>query len=85
MRALALARQGWKQRDIAAALDASETAVSRWLAAARRGGPETLRSHPAPGPVVKLTPEQLGLISREESSGKEDSWKLETFQMEPCG
>ena len=27
MRALALARQGWKQRDIAAALDASETAV----------------------------------------------------------
>ena len=62
MRALALARQGWKQRDIAAALDASETAVSRWLAAARRGGPETLRSHPAPGPVAKLTPEQLGLI-----------------------
>ena len=47
MRALALARQGWKQRDIAAALDASETAVSRWLAAARRGGPESLRSHPA--------------------------------------
>ena len=62
MRALALARQGWKQRDIAAALDASETAVSRWLAAARRGGPETLRSHPAPGLVAKLTPEQLGLI-----------------------
>ena len=61
MRALAW-RQGWKQRDIAAALDASETAVSRWLAAARRGGPETLRSHPAPGPVAKLTPEQLGLI-----------------------
>ena len=25
------------------------------------------------------------LTSREESSGKEDSWKLETFQMEPCG
>ena len=62
MRALAPARQGWKQADIAAALDASETAVSRWLAAARRGGPETLRSHPAPGPVAKLTPEQLGLI-----------------------
>ena len=62
MRALALARQGWKQRDIAAALDASETAVSRWLAAARRGGPETLRSHPAPGPVAKLTSEQLELI-----------------------
>jgi len=25
------------------------------------------------------------LTSRQESSGKEDSWKLETFQMEPCG
>ena len=25
------------------------------------------------------------LTSREESSGKGDSWKLETFQMEPCG
>ncbi len=26
-----------------------------------------------------------GLTSRQESSGKGDSWKLETFQMEPCG
>jgi len=25
------------------------------------------------------------LTSRQESSGKEDSRKLETFQMEPCG
>src|SRR3954466_5720616 len=62
MRALDLARQGWKQRDIAVALDASKGAVSRWLAAARRGGPEALRSHPAPGAVAKLTPEQLRLI-----------------------
>ncbi|HET7524015.1 MAG TPA: IS630 family transposase [Acidimicrobiales bacterium] len=62
MRALDLARQGWKQREIALALDASEGAVSRWLAAARRGGPDALRSHPAPGPAAKLTPEQLRLI-----------------------
>jgi transposase len=62
MRARDLARQGWKQRDIAVALDASEGAVSRWLAAARRGGPEALRSHPGPGPSAKLTPEQLRLI-----------------------
>ena len=62
MRALDLARQGWKQRDIAVALDASEGAVSRWLAAARRGGSEALRSHPAPGPLGKLTPEQLRLL-----------------------
>src|SRR5271157_124497 len=25
------------------------------------------------------------MTSRQESLGKEDSWKLETFQMEPCG
>src|SRR4051812_25933703 len=59
MRAWDLARRGWKQRDIAIALDASEGAVSRWLAAARRGGPEALRSHPGPGPSAKLTPEQF--------------------------
>src|SRR4051794_28280915 len=62
MRAWDLARRGWKQRDIAIALDASEGAVSRWLAAARRGGPEALRSHPRPGPLGKLTAEQLRLI-----------------------
>src|SRR3954468_13342644 len=63
MRAWDLARRGWKQRDIAIALDASEGAVSRWLAAARRGGPEALRSHPRPGPLGKLTAEQLRLIA----------------------
>lgn len=62
MRAWDLAQQDWKQRDIAAALDASEGAVSRWLAAARRGGPEALRSHPAPGPLGRLTPGQLRLL-----------------------
>jgi transposase len=62
MRALDLAQRGWTQRDIAVALDASEGAVSRWLAAARRGGPEALRSHPGPGPSAKLTPEQFRLI-----------------------
>ncbi|MCA1854173.1 MAG: helix-turn-helix domain-containing protein [Beggiatoa sp.] len=35
MRALELKRQGWKQRDIASALDVSKGAVSQWLAAAR--------------------------------------------------
>jgi transposase len=62
MRAWDLARQGWTQRDIAVALDASKGAVSRWLAAARRGGPEALRSHPAPGAVAKLSAEQFRLI-----------------------
>jgi transposase len=62
MRAFGLDRRGWKQRDIAVALDVTEGAVSRWLAAARRGGPEALLSHPAPGPAPKLTTEQLRLI-----------------------
>jgi transposase len=62
IRALELATSGWKQRDMAFALDASETCVSEWLAAAERGGAEALRSHPRPGPVGKLAPEQLGLL-----------------------
>ena len=62
MRAWDLAARGWKQRDIAMALDASEGAVSHWLALARRGGIEALRSHPAPGRVAKLTPEQFRLL-----------------------
>lgn len=62
LRALDLARQGWKQRDIAVALDASKGAVSRWLAAARRGGPEALLAHPAPGGAAKITAEQFRLI-----------------------
>lgn len=62
MRALDLARRGWKQRDIAVALDASEGAVSRWLATARRGGPDALRSHPGPGPSARLTPDRLRLL-----------------------
>jgi DNA-directed RNA polymerase specialized sigma24 family protein len=41
MQALHLMKQeGWKQRDIAVALDVMEGAVSRWLAAARREGAE---------------------------------------------
>jgi transposase len=62
MRACDLAHRGWKQCDIAVALEVTEGAVSRWRAAARRGGPEALRSHPRPGPRGKLTAEQLRLI-----------------------
>jgi transposase len=61
-RALHLKQQGWKQRDIAAALGVTEGAVSRWLATAQRDGATALLSHPAPGPVPKLTPAQQRLI-----------------------
>jgi transposase len=63
MRAWELKQLGWKQRDIAATLGVTEGAVSQWLAAAQRGGPEALRSHLSHcGMTPKLTPEQMGLI-----------------------
>jgi transposase len=63
MRALELHREGWMQRDIAAALGATESAVSQWLASARRGGREALASHTdRRGVAPKLNPEQLRRI-----------------------
>src|SRR3954466_6292158 len=62
MRALDLEQGGWKQRDIAVALGVTEGAVSRWLAAARRRGPEALLPHPAQGPAPKLATAQIRLV-----------------------
>src|SRR5258706_8665306 len=62
IRALELSEMGWKQHAIALALDASESAVSTWLAKAERGGIEALCSRPRPGPLAKITDEQLRLI-----------------------
>lgn len=57
-----LSEQGWKQRDIAIALDVTEAAVSQWMAAARNGGRDALRSRPILGTLPKLTWEQTRLI-----------------------
>jgi transposase len=63
MRALELHRQGWTQCDIAAALGATESAVSQWLASARHGGRKALVSHTdRRGVAPKLTPDQIRLI-----------------------
>jgi transposase len=62
LRAWQLKQQGWKQRAIAEAFAVSEGAVSQWLAAAAQGGPQRLLAHPAPGPVAKLTSDQIRLI-----------------------
>jgi transposase len=63
MRALELKHLGWKQRDIASALGVTEGAVSQWLAAARRGGPDAVLSHLSRcGRTPKLTAEQIRLI-----------------------
>ena len=68
MRALALARKGWKQRRIAEALGVTEGAVSQWLKAARAGGAAALRRRPIPGPRPRLTDAQreelAGLLER---------------------
>jgi transposase len=63
MRALELKQLGWKQRDIAAALDVTEGAVSQWSAAARRGGRDAVLSHMSHcGMPPRLTAEQRRLI-----------------------
>jgi transposase len=63
MRALELKQLGWTQRDIATALDTTESAVSQWLAAAWRGGPDALLSHTSDrGSAPKLAPEQVRLL-----------------------
>src|SRR3954447_17759364 len=62
LRAVQLKQDGWYQRDIAAALGASEVTVSRWLARARGGGIEALSDHPAPGRPSELPPAPRALI-----------------------
>src|SRR3954447_23343843 len=63
LRALELHQEGWSQRLIAAALGATESAVSRWLAAARSGGREALASRMnRRGVTPRLTVEQVRLI-----------------------
>ena len=62
MRALSLKHERWSQRTIAEALGVSRPAVSQWLAAAERGGPNALRSHSVPGRDCRLTAEQKRMI-----------------------
>jgi len=62
LRALHLKRQGWYQRDIAAALGVTEETVSRWVARAREGGADALRARPGPGHPPKLAPAQTRMI-----------------------
>lgn len=57
-RAWELSQQGWKQKDIAAALGVSKGAVSQWLKRARQEGVEALRRHLAAGRQPKLSAEE---------------------------
>lgn len=71
LQAWRLSKRGWKQRDIAVALEVSEGAVSQWLAAARGGGKAALRSRPRLGGQSKLTTSQRRLIPDFLSHGAE--------------
>jgi transposase len=62
MQAWRLKQLGWKQRNIAVALGASEAAVSQWVADARRGGPDALLARPAPGRPAKIAPAKQRLL-----------------------
>jgi transposase len=61
-RAWTLKEQGWRQKDIAAALGVSEGAVSQWLKRGRAGGVEALGAHPPKGVAPRLSAEQKAQI-----------------------
>jgi transposase len=71
MRAWELHEQGWKQKDIAAALGVSEGAVSQWFKKAKVQGEQALRHQPAPGATPKLSAQQRAQLPTELSKGAE--------------
>ena len=46
---------GWKQTDVAAFLGVTERAVTRWMAAYRKGGDAAIAAEPTPGRPPKLS------------------------------
>jgi transposase len=68
LRAWELHEQGWKQKDIAAALGVTEGAVSQWMSRGKTQGPEALRHRSSPGAPPRLSPKQRahlpGLLAR---------------------
>ena len=69
--ALKLKRNGWKQKDIAFALDVSKGAVSQWLKVATKEGEKSLRARPHLGRIPKLTSTEKQFIPELLSHGAE--------------
>ncbi len=74
-RAWELAQQGWKQKDIAAALGVTQGAVSQWLTRARAAGQAALRRQPPPERQPKLTREQIAHLPALLERGPE-AWRF---------
>jgi transposase len=67
--AVALAAQGVSRRQIAAALDRSVHTVNKWLALARRQGPDALAAAPHPGRQPKLSVRPRQWLRRQRLNG----------------
>ena len=62
LHAVKLKQAGWKQKDIAAALDVSPMAVSHWIRKMETEGIQSLCAHPHTGRPADLSREQKELI-----------------------
>src|SRR5215207_1319355 len=71
LRALELHEAGWIGERIAEALGVTAGAVSQWLARARVGGREALRTKPPAGPMPKLTVEHRAALPELLAKGAE--------------
>src|SRR3972149_3760227 len=71
LRAWALKRKGWTQKDIATALGVTSGAVSQWMGMADEQGKGALRARPHTGRPPELTPDQLQQIPDLLSHGAE--------------
>jgi transposase len=71
LHAVKLRQAGWKQKDIAAALDVSPMAVSYWIRKMETEGIKSLRAHPHTGRPAALSCEQKELIPDFLSHGPE--------------
>ncbi len=71
LHALKLKRAGWKQKDIAIALDVSPVAVCQWIKKMKEEGTNGLRAHPHTGRRAELSDAQKQLIPDPLSHGAE--------------
>jgi len=78
--AVALAAQGVKRSQTAAALDRSPRTVEKWLAQARKAEPEAVAATPHPGRTPKLsTQQQRGLQQQLLKGAQSHGWATDLW------